>query len=230
MRDSSISPQILILLFIFIVLVPLSPLLITQRWGWWEAWVYALTHILGFAASRALAARQHPDLLKERANYLHQEDAEAWDKILSPLIGLGGGLIPLVAGLDVLFGWSTTASMSLKIWALVLILFGYALGSYALVVNPFFSGKVRIQTDRGHQVVTRGPYRWVRHPGYAGALLTYLAAPIFLDALWSFVPAAFVIVGTLIRTRLEDRSLEDRLPGYREYKSQVRYRLIPGIW
>ncbi|MFO7942987.1 MAG: isoprenylcysteine carboxylmethyltransferase family protein [Anaerolineales bacterium] len=230
MKDTPIFPQILILLFIFIILVPVSPLLVTQRWGWWEAWVYALIHILGFAVSRALAARQHPDLLKERANFLRQEDAEAWDKILSPLVGFGGGLIPLVAGLDVRFGWSTTVSMSVKLLALILILFGYALGSYALIVNPFFSGKVRIQMDRGHQVVTRGPYRWVRHPGYAGALLTYLAAPIFLDALWSFVPAAFVIVGTLIRTQLEDRSLEDRLSGYREYKSQVRHRLIPGIW
>ena len=98
-----------------------------RRWTWVEAWVYAFVAFAGFVISRALAATRHPDLLKERARLLQPEDAKAWDKILSPLVGLGGGLIPLVAGLDALFGWSGSFSLPLKVLALVVILLGYVL-------------------------------------------------------------------------------------------------------
>jgi protein-S-isoprenylcysteine O-methyltransferase Ste14 len=89
---------------------------------------------------------------------------------------------------------------------------------------------VRIQTDRGHQVVSSGPYRWIRHPGYAGGLLAYLATPFFLDSAWAFLPMAFLTIALVIRTELEDRTLQDQLAGYRDYVKQVRYRLLPGIW
>jgi protein-S-isoprenylcysteine O-methyltransferase Ste14 len=161
-------------MLVFVVGIPFLPLLISWRWSWWEAWVFAAICVLGFAISRALAARRHPDLLAERARFLQHEDAKPWDKILAPLVGLGGGLIPLVAGLDARFDWSPAFSVPVKALSLVVILAGYALGSYALIENRFFSGMVRIQTDRGHQVVSSGPYRWMRHPGYAGALWSYL--------------------------------------------------------
>jgi len=89
---------------------------------------------------------------------------------------------------------------------------------------------VRIQTDRGHQVVSSGPYRWIRHPGYTGALLTYLATPIFLDSIWAFLPVILITVVLVIRTSLEDKVLQDELQGYRDYTKRVRYRLIPGVW
>lgn len=225
-----ISPFVLVLTFFFIVVVPSLPLLISWRWDWWEAWVYTATSILGFAVSRALAARQHPDLLAERARYLGHENAESWDRLLSPLVGLGGGLLPVVAGLDARFGWSPTFSLPVKIAALVIILAGYVLGSYALIENRYFSGIVRIQADRDHHVVSTGPYRWLRHPGYAGAILTYVATPVFLDALWAFVPAALLTIVVVIRTELEDRTLHDRLEGYSDYATRVRYRLVPGVW
>jgi protein-S-isoprenylcysteine O-methyltransferase Ste14 len=117
-----------------------------------------------------------------------------------------------------------------KILALAIILAGYALGSYALIENRFFSGMVRIQTDRGHNVVSSGPYHWLRHPGYAGALLAYLATPFFLDSLWAFLPAVLLTILLVIRTALEDRTLQDELTGYREYAGLVRYRLLPGLW
>jgi protein-S-isoprenylcysteine O-methyltransferase Ste14 len=138
--------------------------------------------------------------------------------------------VPLIAGLDALFGWSPPFSLPLKILSLVIILAGYALGSYALIENRFFSGMVRIQADRGHQVVTSGPYRWMRHPGYAGALLAYLATPLFLDSGWAFLPAVLIVIVLIIRTRLEDRALQDELEGYAEYAKRVRYRLLPGVW
>ena len=214
----------------FIVVVPFLPLLLSQRWDWWEAWVYAITGILGFAISRALAARRHPDLLAERARFLQQEDAQPWDKILSPLVGLGGGLIPLVAGLDALLGWSSPFNLFSKIVSLVILLTGYIVASYALMENRFFSGMVRIQTERDHQVVTSGPYRWIRHPGYAGALLAYWATPLFLDSIWTFLPVVFITIVLVIRTALEDRFLQNELEGYRDYARRVRYRLLPGVW
>jgi protein-S-isoprenylcysteine O-methyltransferase Ste14 len=225
-----ISPRVIVQVLVFILVIPCLPLLITWRWDWWEAWVYAMITILGFAISRMLAGRRNPDLLAERARMLQHEDALPWDKILAPLVGLGGGLIPLVAGLDVRFGWSPTFSLPVKIASLIVILAGYALGSYALIENRFFSGMVRIQTDRDHQVVSSGPYAWVRHPGYVGALLTYLASPVFLDAGWAFLPVGFLTLVLVIRTALEDRTLQDKLEGYRDYARRVRYRLLPGVW
>ncbi len=229
-QPKTISSRAVLQMLFFIVVIPFLPLLISRQWDWWEAWVYAIIGILGFAISRALAARRHPDLLAERARFLQHDDAKSWDKLLSPLVGLGGGLIPLVVGLDALFDWSPPFSLPVKILALVIILTGYALGSYALIENRFFSGMVRIQTDRGHQVVTSGPYRWMRHPGYVGALLTYLATPLFLDSRWAFLPVMFITIVLIIRTSLEDKTLQDELEGYRDYARRVHYRLLPGVW
>jgi protein-S-isoprenylcysteine O-methyltransferase Ste14 len=139
-------------------------------------------------------------------------------------------LVPLVAGLDALYAWSPEFSLPVKLASLVIILVGYVLGSYAFIENRFFSAEVRIQSERGHQVVTSGPYRWIRHPGYAGSLLTTLVIPFFLDSRWAFLPAVFCIILLVIRTNLEDKALSNELEGYRDYAMRVRYRLFPGIW
>jgi protein-S-isoprenylcysteine O-methyltransferase Ste14 len=224
------TPRAIVQMLFFIVVVPFLPLLISWQWGWWEGWVYGLVGVLGFIISRALASRRHPDLLRERARFLRHEDAKRWDRTLASLVGLGGGLIPLVAGLDARFEWSPEFSLPLKILALVVLVGGFGLGSYALIENRFFSGMVRIQTERGHRVVSTGPYGWMRHPGYAGALWAYFATPLFLDAYWAFLPALFLAIVLVIRTRLEDQTLQEELDGYREYAKKVRYRLLPGIW
>jgi protein-S-isoprenylcysteine O-methyltransferase Ste14 len=218
------------LMLIFIVIIPLLPLLISWHWNWWEAWVFAGLNIAGFAVSRYLAARRNPDILYERAKYLQHEDAKDYDKILSPIVGIGGGVIPLIAGFDERFEWSSEFSTTLKIVSIFVILAGYVLASYAIIENRFFSGMVRIQTDRGHHVVTSGPYRWVRHPGYAGSLITYLFIPVLLDSWWTFIPACSLLVILSIRTYLEDKTLQEELPGYEEYVKKVRYRLIPWVW
>jgi len=230
MRKQLSSPLVVTAMVFFIVVVPFLPLLITWRWGWWEAWVYGVIAVLGFAVSRALAARRHPDLLAERARFMRHENTEAWDRVLAPLVALGGGLLPLVAGLEARFGWSPTFGLPAKVLALVVMLCGYGLGSYALMENRYFSGQVRIQADRGQQVVASGPYRWVRHPGYAGSIMAYLATPVVLDAVWAFVPAVLLTMAVVIRTAMEDRTLRERLAGYRDYARHVRYRLVPGVW
>lgn len=229
-QPKTITPRTIVQMLFFVVIVPFLPLLISWRWDWWEAWVFAILCIANFVVSRALAARRHPDLIAERARFLRHEDAKPWDKTLAPLVGLGGGLVPLVAGLDARFDWSPAFSLPVKIVALVVILAGFVLGSYALIENRFFSGMVRMQLDRGQHVVSSGPYRWVRHPGYAGALWFYLATPLFLDSAWAFVPAIVLLIVLIVRTGLEDRALQDELAGYREYAGRVRYRLFPGVW
>lgn len=225
------TPRVILQLLVFLIIAPMLPILISWRWVWWQAWAYMGVNLLGFLASRALAARRHPDILAERARSLQHADTKPWDKILSPLVGLGGALLPLVAGLDARLGWTRQGfSLTAEIIALVFIVAGFAFGSWALVENRFFSGVVRIQTDRGQTVVDSGPYRFLRHPGYAGALLTYISTPILLNSLWTYLPAAFLAIVLCIRTSLEDRTLLEELPGYKEYAKLTRFRLLPGIW
>jgi protein-S-isoprenylcysteine O-methyltransferase Ste14 len=225
-----LTVQVILQLLIFIVFIPFLPLLISRHWAWWEAWVYAVIGILNFAVSRVLAARRHPDIIAERARTFQHPDAKNWDKQLAPFLGLGGIIVLVVAGLDELLSWSPAFNLPLKILSLLIILAGHALGSYALIENRFFSGTVRLQSDRGHQVVSSGPYRWIRHPGYAGALFAYLVLPIFLDSSWAFLPTVFTILLLVVRTQLEDKFLQVQLEGYRDYVKRVRCRLFPGIW
>ncbi|MBN8580489.1 MAG: isoprenylcysteine carboxylmethyltransferase family protein [Anaerolineae bacterium] len=222
--------KVIIQLLIVVVIVPLLPLLISGAWDWWEAWVYGVIGILGFVVSRALAAKRHPDILAERARSMEMKDAKPWDKFLAPVMALGSVIILIVAGLDKLFGWTSPFSLPVKLVALILILFGFVLGSWALMENRFFSGVVRIQTDRGHYVVTTGPYRFVRHPGYVGALWSYLAMPIFLNSLWAFIPTGLLVIVIFLRTYMEDKTLQTELPGYKEFSQKTKYRLLPGIW
>jgi protein-S-isoprenylcysteine O-methyltransferase Ste14 len=229
-QPKTITPRVIVLMLIVVVGIPFLPLLISRQWDWWEAWIYAFISIFGFVISRALAARRHPDLLAERARFLRHQDAKTWDKFLSPMVGLGSGLILIVVGLDALYGWSPPFSLPVNILALLAILAGYVLGTLALMENRFFSGMVRIQTERGHHIVSSGPYGWIRHPGYAGALLTYLATPFFLDSRWALLPAVFITIVLIVRTSLEDQTLQNELEGYHAYAERVRYRLMPGVW
>jgi len=101
---------------------------------------------------------------------------------------------------------------------------------WAMSANAYLSTMVRIQDDRGHQVVTTGPYRYVRHPMYVGTIFFGLCMPLFLGSWWTFVPCGLIVILFIIRTALEDRTLRDELPGYAEYAERVRYRLLPGVW
>jgi protein-S-isoprenylcysteine O-methyltransferase Ste14 len=99
-----------------------------------------------------------------------------------------------------------------------------------MAVNRYYSAVVRVQKDRGQTVVSDGPYRFVRHPSYATGIVSSLMIPILLGSLWALIPCGLVVVGTIIRTALEDRTLQDELDGYKEYAAKVRYRLLPGVW
>ncbi|MFN2110862.1 MAG: methyltransferase family protein, partial [Anaerolineae bacterium] len=180
---------------------------------------------------RILAERRHPGLMAERQNIENIQEAKTWDKTLAPLMALSVGFpLVIVAGLDHRFDWSPVFPLWLIVLGFFLIALGYAFSVWAFVENRFFSSVVRIQTDRGHEVCDSGPYRIVRHPGYAGNILPLLGIVLALSSLWTLIPAAVALVIAVIRTTLEDRTLQEELPGYQEYAHRVHYRLIPGIY
>jgi len=136
----------------------------------------------------------------------------------------------ITCGLDTRFAWSPPLPEIAQLLALGLFAVGYAFAFWAMYVNPFFSTVVRIQAERGHRLVDQGPYRFVRHPGYAGAMAAHLVLPIALDSLWGLVPAVLGSVLLAARSVREERTLERELAGYSAYILRVRWRLLPGIW
>ena len=223
----SAGVRLLIISFVMLAVLFLA----AGSFRWWEAWAYAGMSFLVLISSRLVLILKNPDLALERAQAQNRENVKDWDRVLMPLTALVGPLVSwIVAGLDQRFGWSPDLPDAVQIMALVVIFLGSQLGSWAMITNRFFSSHVRIQTDRGHTVIKDGPYRIVRHPGYAGGLLAWLAAPVFFSSWWVIVPTILVIIANIIRTAKEDQTLQEELPGYSEYTREVKYRLVPGIW
>jgi protein-S-isoprenylcysteine O-methyltransferase Ste14 len=127
---------------------------------------------------------------------------------------IGPIAILAVAGFDVRFHWSPALALAAPIAGVTLLVLGYALSDWAVMANRFFAPVVRIQTERGHAVIQTGPYRWLRHPGYAGAALVYLATPLMLSSVWALIPAVLTIGVIIVRTALEDRTLLQELAGH----------------
>ena len=136
----------------------------------------------------------------------------------------------IVAGLDHRYGWSGEFPLTAQMAALAAGSLGYALMVWSTAVNAFFSQIVRIQTEKGHRVVTSGPYNYLRHPGYFGALVFELTVAILLGSWWAFGISLISAALLLVRTSLEDRTLQNELAGYSDYAKKVRYRLIPRVW
>lgn len=198
---------------------------------WPMGWVYVALTLSATLASRLLVFRRHPDLLKERASFAEKRDAKPWDAVLVQFVAvIGPTVIQVVAGLNYRFSWPPALPLWLALVALLLVIAGWAIGTWAMVTNRFFSAVVRIQTDRGHTVVAGGPYRWVRHPAYAGGVIANLAVPLMLGSAWALIPGVLTAGLTVLRTRLEDRTLQAELPGYADYAQRTRYRLLPGVW
>ena len=101
---------------------------------------------------------------------------------------------------------------------------------WALASNKFFYGVLRIAQEQGHTVCACGPYQYVRHPGYLGAILFDVATPLILNSAWAYIPAILTVCANVVRTSLEERVLQNGLGGYKNYAQQVRYRLLPAVW
>jgi protein-S-isoprenylcysteine O-methyltransferase Ste14 len=139
-------------------------------------------------------------------------------------------VVPMITGFDIgRFLWSHL-SIDFVVIGFVLYLFSSVLVVWAMIVNPFFESTVRIQQERAHTVITKGPYQWVRHPGYLGAILWASSIPLIFGSVFAFIPVGIYVGLMGLRTFLEDRTLMEELRGYSEYAVQVRYRLFPCIW
>ncbi|MBN1149564.1 MAG: isoprenylcysteine carboxylmethyltransferase family protein [Anaerolineales bacterium] len=215
---------------IFLLLVGTILFLSAGALDWPMAWVYLGLMALCMVISWALLGRRDPDLMRERMELKPRPGVERWDKTISSLARLLMLVLLVTCGLDHRLGWSGDLPLAVQLLGILAGLCGYAMVQWALVSNPFAVVYARLQAERGHSVAYGGPYRFVRHPLYNGALLYILALPLVLGSLWALLPAALAATLFLLKTNLEDRMLQARLDGYAEYASQVRYRLLPGLW
>jgi protein-S-isoprenylcysteine O-methyltransferase Ste14 len=217
--------------FFFALFFTFIPVIVSGDFRWVEGWTLAIVSIVFSLLSRVLAAHKNPDIIQERAGFTDSQGIKPWDKKIVPLLAF---IVPLliytIFGLDRRFGWSMPVPVLVRVVGLFVFLSGFFLSTWAMVENRFFSSVVRIQTERGHTVCDTGPYRWVRHPGYLGGLIGWVGIPIFLGSLWGYFPVLIEMALYVIRTRLEDQTLQAELPGYKEYTQHTRYRLLPGIW
>lgn len=216
--------QIGILVFVYALLLFGA----AGRLGWGAGWAYLLLYLAFIGLNGVLLLPAKRELIAERGRVA--PNTQRWDLVLAALYTFIGPAILLVSGLDERFGWSQPFSPAVAVVAGAVMALGYGGFSWAMASNPFFSTVVRIQAERGHTVVSSGPYRFVRHPGYAGGIPLTLATPFLLGSWWGLIPAVALVAILVVRTALEDNTLQRELPGYAEYARRVRYRLVPGVW
>lgn len=198
------------------------------KWDWFWGWVYMILLTLAMAAHVVVLVPVNPILLADRAGGMRQPGTKHWDICVATIASLAWFATMIVAGLDERWSWTGKISIGWHIAGILLFIIGWVFFIWAMASNPFFSESVRIQEN--HQVVQRGPYRLVRHPGYFGNLIGCIGQPLLFGSWWAFIPAILTILAFAIRTELEDKTLQKELDGYSDYVKQVRHRLIPGIW
>lgn len=215
--------------FMGVVFVGLILFLAAGTTDWPMGWALVGVYLVWVCANALILIPNNPGLIAERLG--PKKGGKTWDTVILGIVGLAtiGRLV--VAGLDFRYSWTAgEITLQLQLIALAVAVLGYSLGTWATAVNAFFSQVVRIQQERGHTVVTDGPYRFVRHPGYSGSILFELATPIILGSLWALAAGGLIVLLIIIRTTLEDRTLLAELDGYQDYARKVRFRLVPAIW
>jgi protein-S-isoprenylcysteine O-methyltransferase Ste14 len=211
-----------LVLLVFIAIFFITAGTFEWFWGWMLATIMLAGTVIGVLVL-------DPALIEERTGV--KKGYQRRDYPLAFIVGrLGPLAVLVVAGLDYRFGWTGLLPDIYAILGLVFVITGYAFDLWAMHENKFFSGVVRIQEERGHHVISTGPYRLVRHPGYSGIIIFMLAMPFALMSYWALVPAVATVIVAVVRTALEDATLKRELKGYTEYAQRVRYRLLPGVW
>jgi protein-S-isoprenylcysteine O-methyltransferase Ste14 len=194
---------------------------------WPGAWIYTGLLLIMLAIFAVVLYRVNPELINQRGE--KKPDTKGFDKVFASVYAPLILIMPAVAGFDVRYGWSgmpfSLAGIGIFLWGVSCII-----TPWAMAVNAHFETTVRIQKDRDHTVCTRGPYQYVRHPGYVGMILMYAGTPLILGSWWTFIPAGGTILVVMVRTILEDRILHHELAGYAEYAKTVQYRLLPRVW
>jgi protein-S-isoprenylcysteine O-methyltransferase Ste14 len=211
-----------------VIFMMITVFILAGRLDYWQGWLVFATY-LALMIVFSVAFVRKKDLIQERVK--PGPGVKWWDKIFFALYIPSALSVVLIAALDAgRFHWSPELPVVVYTLILVLMLFCHYLVLWAMWTNQFFSSRVRIQTDRGHYVITEGPYRFVRHPGYAGAIIFFPGTALLLGSVYALIPASLTIVLVIIRTYLEDVTLQRELPGYTDYTRKTKSRLIPGIW
>ncbi|MGD8719482.1 MAG: isoprenylcysteine carboxylmethyltransferase family protein [Candidatus Zixiibacteriota bacterium] len=211
-----------------VLLVTAVLFLAAGRLGWRWGWAFVALAAANVITLAILLIPTRPELLAERSGV--KAGTKRWDLVLAPLLAYSSLIAALVAAFDFRWGWSPPFPPVIHVAGLAVAAAGSAFTAWAMYTNRFFAATVRIQTDRGHEVVSAGPYRLVRHPGYLGAAVYMLGLPLMLGSFWAAVPVAVGLITCFVRTSLEDRTLRRELPGYEDYARRVRRRLVPGVW
>lgn len=197
----------------------------------YRAWIWAGMIFLYYVGGMMVILKVNPELLNVRGSWNKRKDTKTWDKVLLQVFGTVGLYFhTLLMALDVgRFEWSALSPWFI-LPGLILLTGGFNLVYWAMAENTHFETTVRIQHDRDHRVITTGPYRIVRHPGYAGLIITNFGSAMILGSLYGFITAVATLIILVIRTWLEDRTLAAELDGYPEFRDRTKYRLFPFIW
>jgi protein-S-isoprenylcysteine O-methyltransferase Ste14 len=193
-------------------------------------WIFFIASFLYYSVTIVVQYKFNPELLVQRLK-MKGEGSKLWDLALIRATNITVMfLIPAVAGLDVGRFLLSSLDLYFVVIGLVLFIVSTVLVNWAMLVNPYFEPTVRIQRDRGHQVMTGGPYKTVRHPGYLAGILYTLSIPLIIGSIYTFIPVGIYVLLMLVRTSLEDKTLRKELNGYPEYARKVRYKLLPRLW
>jgi protein-S-isoprenylcysteine O-methyltransferase Ste14 len=198
--------------------------------AWPAGWIFLIEFSLASALIARWLLRHNPDLLAERMKPLIQRDQKPWDKALMVVFLFLWCAWFVVMALDaVRFGWS-----EIPLWLQVLGAIAIAVSMYIMHLimrtNSFAAPVVKIQAERGHRVISDGPYAIVRHPMYGGTLLLIVGIPLLLGSWWGLALSPVLILLFAVRGVMEERTLMAELPGYSDYAARVRYRLVPFVW
>jgi protein-S-isoprenylcysteine O-methyltransferase Ste14 len=197
--------------------------------AWPEGWLYIFLQISCWTYMVLWLRKHNPGLLKVRSEFWKRK-GKAWDKVIVVLLFTGFVPLCILPGLDaVRYQWSHVP-LPIEVFGFIGVIVSSALMFWVLVTNPYSSTVVEVQKDRGHTVITSGPYRFVRHPMYVGAILWLFSVPLALGSFISCVLSIILTTLIIVRTSLEDKTLRRELDGYPDYAKTVKYCLIPGIW
>lgn len=201
-------------------------------WYWWSAWILVGLWLLFALVMTIFLLRHDPALLAERLKLVPlQSEQKAWDKILMLLFFIAGIGLYIVPGFDVVrYEWSEPLPAWVRIMAMLAHLPCFVLLGWIMRENTYLSQVVKIDEERGHKVITTGPYAWVRHPMYTVVIILLFAVPLTLGSRFTLVLSLFMTVVLIVRTYFEDRTLHHELSGYEDYAKETTYRLVPGVW
>jgi protein-S-isoprenylcysteine O-methyltransferase Ste14 len=202
----------------------------TTEWAW--GWVFSAVYLICWLGLSVAVAFANPRLLNERGKPTGKslKAAKSWDKILLSVYSLLLLVQPLVAGLDKRFGWSSELPSWVYLLGNVLLILAFIILAWSMIANRFFEAVARIQSEKNQEVVSIGPYRYIRHPGYLSVIISFLAIPLALGSWPALLLGLVGAVIFVIRTNLEDKMLLAELEGYSTFSQKTPYRLIPLIW